>query len=302
MQRLGLLSLGALLAGSACAPGSSAAPPVGPASGALEIETSPVTLRPGQEEYVCWSAALPPGVAPALSRADFEAPSQGLHHYGIYWSGSAPADAPPGPYECSEMQLGWIFFGGGGAGDSSLVFPPGTGMPLSAGSQIVFQYHLVNATGAPLTVPAGSARVTFLPEGSTYTPAAPLTVASFAFEIPPESAGYDVDAGCTVPFDLAHVFSVFPHLHQWGTHVTVSAAPRDGGVAAPLYAGDWTPGVQAIYPLDRSIAAGSRVSIDCLYDNAATSPVEAAQTAEGEMCLAVLYYAPAQAPEYHCGF
>ncbi|HUB06400.1 MAG TPA: hypothetical protein VMB50_05345, partial [Myxococcales bacterium] len=155
---------------------------------------------------------------------------------------------------------------------------------------------------APLAVPAGSATATFLPEGTAYTPAAPLTVASFQFEIPADTASYDVTSGCTVPFDMQHVFSIFPHMHNYGRSVTISTAATDGGPWAQLFEHGWTPGIQQIYPLATSIDAGTQLQIDCNYANSTDVPVPATQTAEGEMCLAVLYYWPAQSPAYACGF
>ena len=127
-----------------------AVPPVG-----FQLKSTPVTMAPGEEQYLCWSFVLPSTTPLNVIATVPQVSAHGVHHYAVFTkSGALPAN--PNGYDCKVMDATWGLVAGGGVGTAGLTFPKGTAMTLAAGTQVVLQLHLLNATGAASSPRASS--------------------------------------------------------------------------------------------------------------------------------------------------
>ena len=86
-------------------------------------------------------------------------------------------------------------------------------------------------------------------------------------------------------------FAVFPHMHQIGRHIQVSALV--GGQSQMLYDADYQFTDQVFKewaPID--LAQGDSIHVTCTYDNETGQPVAFGSSSLQEMCFAISYLAP----------
>jgi hypothetical protein len=274
--------------------GASIAPP----SVGVQLASTSVTLAASSEKYLCWSSLLPSAFSVIGTETGIQ--GAGVHHYAVFTS-SADLPASPDAYDCSNMDASWGLVSGGGRDTPGFDFPQGVGMPLPAGQHIVFQLHLLNSTGASLTLPVQALNL----NGSTATglQTAGLVVAgNLDLSIPPLSSNVQISGGCATPFALQNVFAVFPHMHQLGTHIAMTITKQAPTTTQTLIDESWDFGNQGVYAAAGAAAAGDQVTVTCTYDNPTNATVTFGESSADEMCLGVLYYYPATQPSAYCGF
>jgi hypothetical protein len=250
------------------------------------------SLNGGQERFLCQRLTI----ADDLWISEITPVNgQATHHQvlAIDVSGSQP----DGLVDCSSgIELNvikWKMLFASGVNSPSLTMPDGVALHIAAGQQIVFQMHLLNATQSAVnsnasidirTVPAGAPAPTEaqmvlagpIPDNRV-TPAIPVGV-------------HTVNGKCTLK-DATHYFAVFPHMHQTGTHIAVSATV--GGTAQTLYDADYSFNNQDFKEFTPiAMGAGDVVGVACTYDNETGMPVQFGQSSYNEMCFAISYFYP----------
>jgi len=261
-----------------------AVPPVG-----FQLKSTPVTMAPGEEQYLCWSFVLPSTTPLNVIATVPQVSAHGVHHYAVFTkSGALPAN--PNGYDCKVMDATWGLVAGGGVGTAGLTFPKGTAMTLAAGTQVVLQLHLLNATGAP-EEPTGILNLIGSDEPNL-TQVGLLIAGTLDINIPPHQSGFDVTGGCKAPFDMPNVFATFPHMHQLGTNIDVSLTPQGSTKPNTLVNRAWDFGSQGVYPVTGSAKAGDQVTVKCTYDNSTDGTVTFGEDTNNEMCIGVLFYYP----------
>jgi hypothetical protein len=250
------------------------------------------SLNAGQERFLCQRLT----VADDLWISEITPVNgQATHHQvlAIDVSGSQP----DGLVDCANgIELNvikWKMLFASGVNSPSLTMPDGVALHIAAGQQIVFQMHLLNATQSAVNSNA-SIDIRTLPDGAPAPSEAQMVLAG---PIPDNRVTPAIPVGvqtvkgkCTLK-DTTHYFAVFPHMHQIGTHIAVSATV--GGTAQTLYDADYSFNNQDFKEFTPiAMSAGDVVGVTCTYDNETGMPVQFGQSSYNEMCFAISYFYP----------
>jgi hypothetical protein len=175
-----------------------------------------------------------------------------------------------------------------GVGTNELMFPPGTGMRIPAGTLVGLQLHIFNPSDQMIT---GTSGIEFFP-----VDAASVTEEVDMFLPGPQNLAIAPNKSttqtgtCTVKQPYK-VFALFPHMHQLGTHMkttlTVSGQPRVLNDAP--YAFDH----QAVLSFDPiQLNVGDKITSECTWNNPGSTTVGYGESSTTEMCYSILYRFP----------
>ncbi|XXX72353.1 hypothetical protein WMF30_32370 [Sorangium sp. So ce134] len=91
------------------------------------------------------------------------------------------------------------------------------------------------------------------------------------------------------------VFSVMPHMHTIGKHLSSYMLPGDGGAPVDLGLADpWNFDGQIWYDKEGTLRGGDVVTTRCAWDNPGSSVVEFGERTSDEMCFNFMMYYPHQ--------
>jgi hypothetical protein len=284
----------AVLVATACSTDEPAGPPVddvlepAPPDGGQQLATSSFRLAPGEETYRCYQFYSPED---AVGITRVEAISMaGVHHIGLFQAFGR--DEPVEPHECNTLiKQTWLPIWASGTGSPSLQLPAGTGFVIQPGTQYIVQLHLQNATDEDLVIRAGL-NLTYDRNVAALQPAGMYAFGTFDMSIPPNTTDHQVPVSDCVTGKDMHVFAAFPHMHKYGTKLTMT---RSVAGAAPemFYEIDpWRFGDQPMDPLDVTVSAADRFDLTCYYTNRTGASVPYGESSEQEMCFFVLFYYP----------
>lgn len=209
------------------------------------------------------------------------------HHVILFYE---PNPKPPTTRVCNfedmaEFQFGMPASGGPGSGMVSL--PGNLAIKLPAGSQIVVNHHYLNATSQDVAQAQSAINVYYADPSVPHTTSSSMTILNTSMSIPTGSSKYTID--CTVNQAYSS-WEFFPHMHNWGTHITITDTPAATGTPKQLVDMDWQPD----YAFDFSSVAttnspstpfmfnpGDKIHVECDYLNTTGS----ALTFGNEMCV-----------------
>jgi hypothetical protein len=155
-------------------------------------------------------------------------------------------------------------------GRSERTLPPGYGILIPAGSDIVFQLHYT-PNGKPAT---DRSKVGFV-FAKTPPQKRVLSVTAFndGFVIPPGAGDYAVTGSIALGVD-AELLELYPHMHLRGKSMTLSATyptkEHEELLRVPNYDFNW----QLLYQLGESkmLPKGTVLTADGAFDNSANNP------------------------------
>ncbi|MEZ4439958.1 MAG: hypothetical protein R3B72_12755 [Polyangiaceae bacterium] len=243
-------------------------------------------LPPGSESYTCVIATVPEQVFIGAYRPI--AP-EGTHHTVL----TKISSGQDGTFPCDAGTNGQNMIYGSGVGTQEESLPEGVAVRLEAGDKVLLNLHLYNTSTSPITGTSGI-QIKRLDPATVQEEAASVLAGPVALNIPPQNTttqtGY-----CTIPSDVT-LFSIGPHMHQLGTHMTVTAITGSGSDV--LHDAPYTFDDQRHYYLEQPIQlkAGDQVKVDCTYNNTTNSTVTFGDSSDAEMCFAGLFLTPATAP------
>ncbi len=187
--------------------------------------------------------------------------------------------------------------GGWTPGHAPRKLPPGVGIVLPKGADIVLEVHY-HLSGKPEKDQS---------KMGVYFASGPVTkrlrladISSVTFVLPPGNADYPVEAFGFVPENLT-LLGVTPHLHNLGKSMRVSALLPDGTykllVDVSRWDFRWQPSYRFKEPL--KLPRGTRIDVSARFDNSDTNPnnphrpsvpVRWGESTDDEMCTAFLAY------------
>lgn len=180
-----------------------------------------------------------------------------------------------------------------GVGTPELAFPPGVAMKLDAGQILGLQLHIYNNSDATLTGTSGI-------EVQTVDPATVEHDVDLFLPGPKDlsiAPGVGTAHGtCTVTMPQT-VFAVFPHMHQYGTHLKTTLTV--GGVPHVLYDDAYSFEHQKIVPFEPiTLAAGDTITTDCTWNNTSANTLTYGESSDTEMCYSILFRYPDDGREF----
>jgi hypothetical protein len=241
--------------------------------------------NPGDEFYQCTRLTMARDYY--LSEIDPVSPP-GTHHDVVAMGGPRMSD---GTEKCdafvSVTAESTALFGSG-LGTNPLVMPPGVAVHVPAGSQLLLNLHLFNATDGSLSGTSGI-DVKTEPASAAQHIATTTLIGPQGFTVPTGTS--TIDGTCTAP---AHVtlFSVLPHMHKLGTHMQV-VANRAAGGPVTLLDTDFSFDQQKNYPITPAVdlEAGDSIDVHCTYFNPGADVIFG-ESSNQEMCFAIVYHYP----------
>jgi hypothetical protein len=256
------------------------------------------TLPPNAEGYKCIRIK----VAADMYISGFRALSPpGTHHEVLTISNTTNT---VGEYDCTPANFDPQLMFAAGVNTDDLVFPQGVAVKLAANQYINLNLHLYNGTDEEIAAKSGVLVKTI--EAADVVHEADMVFAGqLTFSIPPTNTPYDVKGGCSVPVDW-HVFSLWPHMHQYATHQKLVVKRAGNIVATPL---DTTYDFveQKNYPMGEMLLnANDQVEVTCTYinDTNVTAPpgqnIQMGDSSNEEMCFTGMYKYPTSSSLYAC--
>jgi hypothetical protein len=258
------------------------------------------TVKSGEEILDCQLLTLPSTLGPAahMISASHEY-TQGSHHLAVYTTDftALPAgagqvtDCLPDNQNNNSLNHARGVLYAAQTPTGTLNFPPGVGLPVSAGQVVLLNFHFVNPTPNDVKASA-NATLTINPDGAGITVNAGVLFWNDPYVAVPAGAQAHAQMRCPIPGDIT-VAKVVSHYHKRGVSYAAYIDPAPDQLATtPFYtSSNWEdPDVlNAIIP----IAGGSAIRYRCDYDNqAGTSDFfEGASAVANEMCgFAATYY------------
>ena len=245
------------------------------------------TVLPNREAYVCRRMK----VEHDMYISGFQAMSPtGTHHEFLTISST---ETPVGDYECPGSNLEPQLMFAGGVNTNDIEFPAGVAIKLTAGTYINLRLHLLNSSDSPLSGTSG-VRVKTMPKADVVHEADMVFAGHKGFTIPASGAPFSVTGGCVLPAQW-HLFGLWPHMHEYGTHQKV-VVKRGGNVMMTPLDADYDFTHQKNYAMtDTALSLNDQIIVTCTYVNT-TDPMR--QIDEGdnylnEMCLTGMYKYPA---------
>ena len=198
----------------------------------------------------------------------------GTHHTVLYLDGAG--------------SLGTIY--ASGVGTNELIFPTGVGLKLTEGQTLALQLHTFNPSGEAIAGTSGIEIIEvdaadLVHEADVFLPG-PIGLNIGPNQVTTESGL------CTIDQDQ-HLFALFPHMHQLGTHFKTTLTID--GQAQVLHDDAYDFEHQAFIPFEPiPMSAGDTITTECTYNNTTPNMVGWGESSTSEMCFSILYRYPAQ--------
>lgn len=236
------------------------------------------TLAPRSEAYRCVRKTVTADMV--IDR--FEPINPLGTHHTVVTVGSG--GLPDGEFDCSSTVASPQTIYVSGVNTPAMDLPPGVGMRVKKGDQLLLNLHLFNTSSSPLSGRSG-VKVR-LAEPQTITHEAEAVLAgTLSLDIQP---GTSVQTGyCTL--GPTTIFAIAPHMHQLGIYQKVTVE----GSGQILLDREYSFDAQTFDLLDHPMPSGGRLRVDCTYANPGNDPVGWGESSEKEMCFAIVYRYPA---------
>ena len=249
------------------------------------------SMSSGAEGYVCVTATMQEDV---WVKAFRPIAPEGTHHT-VLTKGGFGQD---GVFDCDAGTNGQNMIYGSGVGTNEMELPPGVAMHLAPGDKLTLNLHLFNVSAATVSGVSGTQIQRVDPDDVAFEAEGTLA-GTFEIFIPPQSQG-SATGTCTFQSPTT-VFAVGPHMHQAGTHMTVTAVPQ-AGPEVVLHDAPYTFEDQLGYPVapEMQLQAGDLVRVQCSYDNPTADTLTWGDSSTQEMCFASLWIYPPAGTGFIC--
>ncbi len=185
--------------------------------------------------------------------------------------------------------------GGWAPGAQPIRLPEETGILLPKGADVVLEVHY-HKDGKPET--DRSEVALYFNKGRIDKPLHILPLANLGIRIPAGVRHHEEKVGIPIPLG-ATLYTVFPHMHNLGTDMTVTATLPDGTKKQLAHVPDWDFNWQGFYGYKEPVKLpqGSKIDLVAHYDNSAGNPrnpnqppkeVRWGEQTTDEMCLCYL--------------
>lgn len=221
-----------------------------------------------------------------------------VHHVLIYAGSLSEAQGkdsqtPEAGYTCyggpditdPQLVAAWV------PGSSATEFPTNTGVPIKAGAGLVMQIHYNLQNGAP-QADRSALKLQFA-KTPVLRPALITPLAQQNFTIPPTSTGYSAKNSLTVPNNIT-LWGLAPHMHTLGREARIEmVAPGASASTCLIDIPKWDFHWQQLYFYAGTsgipVAANTKVTLTCTWDNPGSSPVSWGESTSDEMCINYFY-------------
>jgi hypothetical protein len=229
----------------------------------------------------------------------------GTHHTVLtVYQGSSPTD---GIHPCSAGTNGENMIYGSGVGSPDFVFPAGVGLHLPAGTRLLLNLHLYNASDDPITGSSGTLFLEASPGEIEHEAELVLAGPTFTLTVPTgittQSGNCQISNITSTPIQ---VFALSQHMHKLGRRLrsTVTRGGETFELQDAMY--DFEHQTFQYVEPHIELRPGDVLTTYCTYENTPeTNPPSGAtvrfgDSSDDEMCFTDLVYYPAQGANFIC--
>ncbi len=181
-----------------------------------------------------------------------------------------------------------------GVGTDPYDLPEGVAMKLSAGQTLQLQLHLFNVSDQTLEGTSGIS-VKLKPASEVENIAEFVFAGTFQFAIPGDGTDHTASGRCTIA-DAGTIFTLWPHMHQVGKHMTIS---HNGEMKLDT---PYDFNEQRMYPVAPfAVAPGDSIDVGCTWNNPQGNATKFfGDASNDEMCFGGFYRYPATGSAAFC--
>jgi hypothetical protein len=218
---------------------------------------------------------------------------QGTHHTVLSLTDT---DQPDGDFACGAGTLSDEMVFASGVGSNDLTLPSGVAFKLPKGRKMLLNLHLFN-TGTATLAELSGVRAILVPASQVEQEAESIFAGTVLIGLSPMSEGEAIGS-CRFQED-ATLISVWPHMHQYGTHMKVVHEGAEGQTT--IHDADYAFEEQINYDIEpRLVRGGDRIYVTCSYQNTSSQTISFGDSSTQEMCFAGLYRYPAARDGLFC--
>jgi hypothetical protein len=207
----------------------------------------------------------------------------GGHHAILYAVQQAQA---ANVHECTEDDMvNSRYLAGGGADSQPIDLPDGVVIRIPANTQLMVQTHWINATDAPIDG-QGAFNLKVTAPKPEHVIAQLVSVVNTSFVLPKGKS--TVTTECTVAGQKLNAFVTSGHMHQRGSHISITHTPVGSATGTKIYETDWSEddvfdSPKVHYPPGAPfvLTPGDKLRVDCEFDNNTGAEL----SFPSEMCL-----------------
>ncbi len=255
------------------------------------------SLQPNEEAYYCVYVTIREDTYIKSFRPLIPV---GTHHTVLTrFTGASPAD---GTYRCDVGTNGQSMVYGSGVGTPDFEFPAGVGLELKAGTRLLLNLHLYNASDNVLTGTSGTLYKTAAAADIQHFAEIVLAGPTFTLSVP--TGVSTQQGGCSISSitdEPIQVFALSQHMHKLGTHLK-SVVRRNGSPDITLQDIDYDFEEQLFHHVSPfvELRPGDTLTTYCTYNNTTGSLVRFGDSSDDEMCFTDMFYYPAQGASFIC--
>ena len=253
---------------------------------------APYELPIRDTNYVCWSMTVPAGGGANESVVRFEHiidNSTNLHHMLLFKNRNK--DARPGPFGCGNLPLTWDMVSGWAPGRLAEDMPPGVGVRLAEGDQVVLQIHYDDVRRMNTTDHSGIRMITQDVAGLTE---AGIMWAGGAWLSPINGSNVRRRGTCRVR-DPVTIFANFPHMHELGIRIMLELKRQGTNNWVNINeVPAWDFEDQPRLPIEavhQQLMPGDELRTTCWWNTQGRS-VSFGEATDDEMCFNFIYHYP----------
>jgi len=223
-------------------------------------------LAPGKDIEMCtWTDVTTDDLTDVVSTLGFQTEPPG-HHVIVFYT---LTPQPPQTRECTDSDMATFRFLTGGAPNGTLnQVPDGLVYRIPKGAQIILQHHYLNSTTSTISGQS-VVNVNFAPHDASLVQTSGVAFLDSSINVPVGDTAKDIH--CVIDRTLK-VWSLLPHMHQWGKHINVDVT--QAGVKSRKFDEDWDPSYAFHPPVIRldpsepmTLNAGDAVDVHCEWFN-----------------------------------
>jgi hypothetical protein len=206
-----------------------------------------------------------------------------------------------GVFPCDVGTNGQQMIYGSGVGSPDFTFPAGVGLHLTAGSRLLLNLHLYNASDAPLSGRSGTLFQEATADEIQHVSEIVLAGPTIGLRVP---TGTSTQSGTcnisSVTDEPVQVFALSQHMHKLGRHL--KTVVRRGGQDTVLQDVPYDfehQNFQLVQPTVE-LRPGDVLTTYCTYENTTGATVSFGDSSNDEMCFSDLFYYPAQGAQFVC--
>jgi hypothetical protein len=253
------------------------------------------TLPAGREDYYCVYATVPRDLYVKAFRPLIP---EGTHHTVLTRYTGNHAD---GIVPCDVGTNGQSMIYGSGVGSPDFVFPAGVGLHLTAGTRLLLNLHLYNASDAPISGRSGTLFQEATADEIDHVGEIVLAGPTVGLTVP---TGTSTQSGTcnisSITDEPVQVFALSQHMHKLGRRLKSVIRRGQQEIVLQDVPYDFEQQTFQLVQPTVELRPGDVLTTYCTYDNTTGSTVRFGDSSDDEMCFTDLFYYPAQGASFVC--